>query len=264
MNSTDLAQVFARIPPLEDYAVEDFAVTPLPGYTNRNFRLHNHEIDWVLRIPRSETGRFIDRNAEAHNQTLAHELEIAPQVLWRDDYGLSLTPTLGSSRTIQPADFSDETVLQLILEPIRKLHCSAIEFDGVVNLENLLTRYYSMLNESRQQAFAERFQQAQSTLRSLVAEEGRYVASHNDLVLENVLFEPGRVWLIDWEFSAMASPYWDLATVCNAARLDPEQTQHLLELYCCGNKKLDKSILLDFRQMLQLLSDCWMAAVTVT
>jgi len=88
-----------------------------------------------------------------------------------------------------------------------------------------------------------------------------YVPSHNDLVLENLLLDDGRTWLIDWEFSAMASPFWDLASLANAAGLDYAGSRELLRLYCAGGPQMEESLLFDYRNLLQLLSDCWMAAL---
>jgi thiamine kinase-like enzyme len=99
-------------------------------------------------------------------------------------------------------------------------------------------------------------------LKLLQTRDDIYVASHNDLVLENLMFDNSRLWLIDWEYSAMASPYWDLATLCNAANLDLQQSQRLLRVYCAGEWVMEESILFDYRGLLKLLSDCWMVALT--
>jgi hypothetical protein len=59
----------------------------------------------------------------------------------------------------------------------------------------------------------------------------------------------------------MASPYWDLATLCNAANLDLAQSQRLLRVYCAGRPLMEESVLFDYRELLKLLSDCWIAAL---
>jgi thiamine kinase-like enzyme len=67
--------------------------------------------------------------------------------------------------------------------------------------------------------------------------------------------------MIDWEYSAMASPYWDLATLCNAAQLDLAQSRQLLRDYCTDAAQMKESTLFDYRGLLKLLNDCWMAAL---
>jgi thiamine kinase-like enzyme len=261
MNKDFIQQVFSRAPELADFTPDDFAITRLAGYTNQNFRLYNHQQDWILRIPRAKTDRFIDREAEALNQTLASQLQIAPQVSWRDHEGITLTPTLSTSRALCAADFGNDTMLQIIVEPIQRLHRSGLSFRGKVNLQELLSNHFEILNEHDQQRLGPRLRQAERVLKLLRTRDAAYVASHNDLVLGNLMFDNTRLWLIDWEYSAMASPYWDLATLCNAAKLDLAQSQRLLRTYCAGSLVMEDSILFDYRELLKLLSDCWMAAL---
>jgi thiamine kinase-like enzyme len=261
MNWGVIEQVFSRAPVLAGFSPDDFAITSLAGYTNQNFRLTNHQHDWVLRIPRCQTSRFIDRDAEAHNQALVNQLQIAPQVSWRDSQGITLTPTLSGSRALCGGDFRNDAMLQIILEPIKRLHSSGLPFRGRVNLQELLSNYFAMLNKQDQRRLKPRMRQAERVLKRLQARNEIYVASHNDLVLENLLVDGSRLYLIDWEYSAMASPYWDLATLCNAANLDIQQSQRLLQVYCAGSPPMEESVLFDYRGLLQLLGDCWMAAL---
>lgn len=257
----ELEAQFARIPLLENKSLAEFTITPLPGYTNRNFRLQNRQHDWVLRIPQPKTDRFIDRAAEAINQARAGDLGIAPQPSWRDASGLTLTPTLVSSRSVTPADFSDEATLRSIVTAVRELHDSGVRFEGRIDLESLLSRYYSMLSQPLQHQYRHRFRAARELIPQLEDRDRDYVPSHNDLVLENLLLGQDRLWLIDWEFSAMASPYWDLATLCNSAGLDYGQSLQLLGVYCAGGEQMQEALLFDYRNLLQLLGDCWMAAL---
>jgi len=261
VNLFDFKQLFLRIPLLEGQAPEDFTITRLPGYTNRNYRLVNQRQDWVLRIPQPATNRFIDRDAEAANQASACDLGIAPRPLWRENSGLTVTPTLSASHSLTPDDLADPITLQTIVAPVSKLHRSGIRFHGRVQLDQLLTQYYSLLSPQLREKYRLRLQAAQQLIPLLQDRDPAYVASHNDLVLENLLLGQDRAWLIDWEFSAMASPYWDLATICNAAGFDYRQSRQLLDVYCAGGGVMEESLLFDYRKLLQLLSDCWMAAL---
>jgi len=257
----DLSRVFASIPLLQGFSIEDFTISALPGYTNRNYRLYNQHFDWVLRIPKPATARFIDRDAEAYNQGLAQQLGLAPQVAWRDATGISLTPTLGDSRNLRVADMAANDILQLCVGSLQRLHRSGLLFHGRVDLGTLLQQHFALLHESDQQRFRNRLSQAQELLAGLDEPDQGYVASHNDLVLGNLLLERSSLCIIDWEYSAMASPYWDLATLCNAAEFDRQQSRRLLRAYCVGGTSMKESTLFDYQDLLKLLSDCWMAAL---
>jgi thiamine kinase-like enzyme len=259
--AADLQPVFASISLLAGLTPDDFTITALPGYTNRNCRLLNHDHDWVLRLPRPTTNGFIDRVAEAHNQTLAHQLDLAPQVVWRNDEGITLTPTLNNCRNLRSADFASVEGLRLIVKPLQQLHRSGLIFRGRADLASTLESHYNLLNTSLREAYALRMEQAQRLLGLLESDSENWVPSHRDPVLGNLLLAGNRIWLIDWEYSAMASPYWDLAILCNEADLDLAHSRLLLQAYCVGRPAMKESMLFDYRGLLKLLSDCWMAAL---
>jgi thiamine kinase-like enzyme len=258
---SDLDWAFTHIPLLAGCTAEDFHIAALPGYTNRNYRLYNPSQDWVLRVPRPLTNRLIDRAAEAHNQTLAHQLDLAPQVAWRNDDGVTLTPTLAESRNLCAADLNRDDLLATIVEPFQRLHRSALRFAGGLDLRSTLQQHYELLQSHQRAGFAARMTQAERVLSLLEMDESELVPAHRDPVPGNLLLDDRRLWLIDWEYSAMASPYWDLAIICNEAELDLSQTRRLLQAYCVGGPAMKESILFDYRGLLKLLNDCWMTAL---
>ena len=261
MTSRLIAAAFQRVDALADFAPADFEITPLPGYTNLNFRLVNDDQDWVLRIPRAATNAHIDRDAEAFNQALAAELGIAPLPRWCDGDGLSLTPTIRHTRKLEPADLVTDDGIERFALTLRGLHRGDFRFRGRIDLNALLERYFALLDERQRAIFANRMSAARQLLPLVDDRDCAYVPSHNDLVLENLLLGNGRLWLIDWEFSAMASPYWDLATLCNAANLDYAQSRALLLAYCADGVAMEESLLFDYRNLLKLLTDIWTAAL---
>ena len=259
MSQEELTWALANIPLLAQHAPQDFTITAMPGYTNFNYRLCIGVDDWVLRLPRTATDAFIDRAAEAYNQTLAHELGLAPQAVWRNTNGMTLTPTLRHSRNLRASDFDNNARLQTIVRPLQQLHRSGLEFHGRETLGALLLRHYELLDSTQRAGYAPRIEQAQRILSLLEHEQEPWVASHRDLVMGNLLLEHERLWIIDWEYSAMASPYWDLATLCNEADLDQQQSRCLLQAYCAGGPAMKESRLFDYRGLLKLFTDCWMS-----
>ncbi len=258
-----LEKIFKRIPLLAGFRVKDFKIDPLPGYTNDNFRITNNHEDWVLRIPRDETNRYIDRRAEANNAAIAHSMGLAPERVWFDDTGLCLTSTLPHTRAVTREELQQKPVRLRLARMLNKLHRSTRAFQGTVDLDALLTRYYGLMPEEARAGLKDEYVCARMTLRDLAQNDRILVPSHNDLVLENLLIDKsGKIWIIDWEYASMASPYWDIATVCNAAGLNHEQSQSLL--YACQKRpaEYNMEVLKSYRTVLQVLSDCWMAVFT--
>ena len=261
MNSEEFDSLIADIAFPAEFEPHRFEVSRLEGFTNFNYRLRRGEDDWVLRIPRTETDRFIDREAEAYNQALACGLGIAPCPSWRNASGVTLTRIIAPCRKPLNKDLGERQTLEPILESVKRLHRSKLAFRGRVDLPALLRRYFEMLESPRRETLLPRIHAAEEILPRIAASDANPVPSHNDLVLENILQDGQKTWLIDWEYSSMASPYWDLATLCNSARLDDAQSRDLLKLYCADSARLKDSLLSDYRMLLQLLSDCWMAAL---
>ena len=139
------------------------------------------------------------------------------------------------------------------------LHQSKTGFSPPVNLELLLKRYFDLLGQDQQLALEADYQSAGEKIESLSPRDATPVPSHNDLVFENILRDDSnRIWLIDWEYASMASPYWDLATLCNSANLDELESALLLQIYEQSCARLDIGVLMDYRFILGLLTTCWM------
>jgi thiamine kinase-like enzyme len=257
-----LENSFSRIPKLSNYSIDLFDIKQLPGYTNLNFHLKNNQHDWVLRIPKDETNRHINRITEASNADIAFELGLAPKCDWRDSSGYSLSNTIRQSRSLEVRDLNNPMMLKQVVTALQQLHQSSELFEGTVDINDLLSRYYQLMPKSKQQLLADHYQDAATKAKNVLQQAQRLVPSHNDLVLENILFDGHKVWVIDWEYASMASPYWDLATLCNQAQFSPSQVENLLRLYRNGDRSLDLKMLTDYRDILNVLSIFWMAAFT--
>ncbi|MEM1152568.1 MAG: phosphotransferase [Pseudomonadota bacterium] len=57
------------------------------------------------------------------------------------------------------------------------------------------------------------------------------VLCHNDLLQANRLYSAGRLFALDWEYSAMCSAYYDLAVIVAGDHLSPEQIEQLINTY---------------------------------
>ena len=258
-NGFDLSEIFSRIPQLNQFRPDNFEIEILAGFTNHNYRLKNDEFDWVLRIPKQQTNRYINRNHEAHNLCLAAGLGLAKDSQWCDESGLSLTATLSQTHTARSEDLKNAANVEHLLTAIRRLHNCERKFLGELDLSLSLSQYYELIPNNYIQHLKPYYRKALAGLEQLRENPRHKVPTHSDLVRENLLIEnSGKIWLIDWEYSAMASPYWDLATLCNTTRLDREQSQNLLDTYNAPGATLTLNSLLRYQFALQLMTICWM------
>lgn len=259
----DFAEIFALIPQLKSYQPGDFRIDRISGFTNNNYRLRFQQHDWILRVPKQDTNVTIDRDNEAFNLKLAVGLGLAPDSVWRSPDGLSLTPTCRQTRNFQIEDMLGTPLGKTLILNICRLHSSDKEFHGGVDIAKLLPEYHDLVPSEFKLKLEPSVKKALSKYSVIASQDNRQVPSHNDLVLENILVDYSqRLWIIDWEYSAMASPYWDIATLCNVTRLNQQQTQQLLTLYRLDCAELELDILMLYRYLIQLLSICWMAVFT--
>ena len=57
------------------------------------------------------------------------------------------------------------------------------------------------------------------------------VLCHNDLLAANRLSHDNRLWALDWEYSAMASRWYDLVVVIEGDQLNTDTAQSLIDSY---------------------------------
>ncbi|HDR1123081.1 TPA: phosphotransferase, partial [Pasteurella multocida] len=57
------------------------------------------------------------------------------------------------------------------------------------------------------------------------------VPCHNDLVPENILIKDNRIYFIDWEYSGMNHPLFDIAAFFLESKLLQEQQESFLKYY---------------------------------
>lgn len=261
MIEIDFSEIFGRIPLLKHSAPDDFEITPLTGLTNLNFRLLNTQHDYVLRVPRAQTSEAIDRKAEAFNVDRVMQLGLAPKQLWRDDTGLSLTRCITRSRALTESDMRDERLVSQLVDQLAVLHKAEPRFEGRTDLRALLVHYSISISADENPELAACFEKAIRHCLTIEQEDRISVPSHNDLVFENLLIDQhDRLWIIDWEYSGMSSPYWDLATLCNVARFDRAQTHELMNRYNKQVMELDIDHLRRYQYMLQVLTIGWLLA----
>jgi thiamine kinase-like enzyme len=74
-------------------------------------------------------------------------------------------------------------------------------------------------------------QRARAVRLALEASPAALVPCHNDPWPANLLDAVGRIYLIDWEYSGMNDPMWDLADLSVEAGFGPEQDRAMMEAY---------------------------------
>ncbi|MEX0760345.1 MAG: phosphotransferase, partial [Tistlia sp.] len=119
----------------------------------------------------------------------------------------------------------------------RQLHDSGRRFEFRFELFAMIDGYLKVLEplgaelpEGYHQAVGE----AGTVRRLLEARPGELAPCHCDPLCENFLDTGERMWIVDWEYSGMNDPLWDLGDLSVEAGFDAEEEAELLEAWCGG------------------------------
>jgi len=216
-----LSEILATVPILSARPAAEWQTTPLPGLTNVNWRLTAADQDLVLRIPGISSERYLSRRQEMHNAAVAAALGIAPPLLYADPAsGVSLQAFVGDARALTEADFADPEIAFKIGALLARLHRSGRVFEGTMAPFPIIDTYLGLASDDGLRHLRAR---AEPIRAALEVHPTPMVPSHIDPVPANFLLRGnGTPLLIDWEYSAMCEPAWDVAAVTIDGVMPPQ------------------------------------------
>jgi thiamine kinase-like enzyme len=227
----------------------------LGGLTNQNYKVYVGGQAHVLRLPGRGTGRFINRSTERANQEAAAKAGFTPSSLYFNSRtGVKITPYLAEARTLDPALAREPERMESVAALLARFHTSAIRFVNDFDVFKLANTY-ERVARSRFARFFDDYNRIRGRVlaleRPLASIAGEKVACHNDLVPENMLETIDGLTLIDWEYSGMNDPAWDLASFSLESGFDEAQDRFFLEAYSGGTVQPRLGLRVDAYRLLQ-------------
>ena len=221
--------------PTETAGVE---IQRLGGLTNRVFMVSGPRGRHVLRIPGNGTETYINRRVEAVAARAAARAGVSPQVIATTDDGLMLTVAIENAVTMTPESFNaNPAAVARAGAALAALHRSGEKFDFRFELFSMIDDYLKILkakNASVPEGYPQALASAESVRRALNAQALPLVACHCDPLSENFLDTGERMWIVDWEYSGMNDPIWDVGDFAVEAQLTPENERVLRDFLFRG------------------------------
>lgn len=210
-------------------------VEPIGGMTNKNFKVRMNNEDYILRIPGSGTEEMISRYSEKNNTLVASELNLDTDMIYfNEESGVKLAKYIKNSETITPKSAKRENNMIEITNILRKLHTSNATFVNKFDVFEKIEEYEVLLKEVNGSNF-EDYDYVKNkvlNLKDILNDIGiKNVPCHNDTVPENFVKDRERIYLIDWEYSGMNDPMWDLAAHCLECEFNEDEEELFLNLY---------------------------------
>jgi thiamine kinase-like enzyme len=236
----DVYAALARVPFFENVRREVIKLDRLGGaLTNVSYKVTIDGAAYVLRLAGEGTSDFIDRTAEEHNARAAAAAGVNAEVLYFDARdGTMVTRFIdGVSMNGGEGFGRDPGAPGRAARALGRVHRLGRGFRSRFDVFAEIEGYLGLLRGRRTplpEGYHEAGRRARVLRRALEASPAPLVPSHNDPWPGNLLDAGGRVYLIDWEYSGMNDPAWDLADLSVEAGFDAEQDRAMVEAYRGG------------------------------
>lgn len=263
MDEEQARQAVSTLPLFAGRDVSGVRVTRLGGLTNLVFRVELDGEAYCLRLPGVGTEAYIDRKVEGINARAAAVAGVAPPVLHVDEAsGLMLSQFIDGALTMSPAGFrAVPGAVQRAGRVLRKLHRSGETFAFRFELFSMIDDYLALLAKlgaALPEGYHDVVAEAGAVREALSAHELPLAPCHCDPLCENFIDTGERMWIVDWEYSGMNDPMWDLGDLSVEAGFDARQDEALLVAYFDGPiLAADRGRMVLYKAMCDLLWTLW-------
>ncbi|MGC1489198.1 MAG: phosphotransferase family protein [Albidovulum sp.] len=231
----------------------------LGGLTNLVFRAG----DYCLRLPGKGTEEYIDRANEAVAARAAAGAGVAPEVIHADaKTGLMVTRFIDGAVTMTPEAFGARAGAPARAgQAFAKLHNSGAQFPFRFELFAMIDDYLGILatkDVALPPGYHDVVAEAEAVRAALDAHPLPLAPCHCDPLCENFLDTGDRMWIVDWEYSGMNDPMWDLGDLSVEAGFDAAQDDEMLRAYFGAEPRArDHGRMVIYKAMCDLLWTLW-------
>ena len=211
---------------------EVLSVEQLGGMTNQNYLVKTTNKQYIVKFFGKGTEKLINRQDEKYNLELLKDLDLdVKNYLFDIEAGIKVNEYIESAITLDST--SIKTKFDKIAPILQTIHASGKELKGEFAPFEEIKKYESLIEEKIPYANYEAVRKEVFSLEKRLADLGVDRKScHIDLVPENFIESPqGRLYLIDWEYSSMNDPMWDLAALFLESEFTPQEEEAFLSHY---------------------------------
>jgi thiamine kinase-like enzyme len=205
------------------------------GLTNYNYIMNINGTEYVIRQPGGMTNQMIDRKIEKVNNMIASDLGLNSECVYFDEFsGIKFSKYIHDSRNVAHSGPCHPTNIKAVSNLMKSIHSSPNHFPNTFDWQTELHKYEKIVKELNGDFFFD-YVDLKKALFDFV---NKYMSStlslpcHNDTVPENFIVNgTGRAYLIDWEYSGMNDPSWDVAAYILESKLTEESIEYLIFEY---------------------------------
>ena len=211
---------------------EVLSVEQLGGMTNQNYLVKTTNKQYIVKFFGKGTEKLINRQDEKYNLELLKDLDLdVKNYLFDIEAGIKVNEYIESAITLDSR--SIKTKFDKIAPILQTIHSSGKELRGEFAPFEEIKKYESLIEEKIPYANYEAVRKEVFSLEKRLVDLGVDRKScHIDLVPENFIESPqGHLYLIDWEYSSMNDPMWDLAALFLESEFTSQEEEAFLSHY---------------------------------
>jgi thiamine kinase-like enzyme len=227
-------QLDAVIAAVPEWRGHEPTITPIEaGRTNRNYRVEVGSATFFLRLSHEDTALLgIDRVAEYEAALAAAASGVGPEVVAHlPEHGCLITAWV-AGEPLAEGDMEQESVLADVARVVSTIHAGPAlpaTFDAFRIVEA-----YRRVSAERGVPIPQAYGPAHAHAERIEAAFARAPVParpcHNDLLSDNFLRGTDGFWLVDYEYSGMGDPFFDLGNLSINNGLSEASQETLLRL----------------------------------
>ena len=237
---------------------EIVSVERLGGMTNNNYLVETTDRKFIVKFFGKGTEKLINRIAEKSNLEKLRDLELdVENYIFDINEGIKVNEYIENATTFDAHYI--KTKNKEVAEILQKVHGSGKELEGEFKIFDEIKKYEDLIQGEIKYAYYDKIRDKVFGLQSHLEEIGIDRKScHIDLVPENFIEdENGRVYLIDWEYSAMNDPMWDLAALFIESNYRKSEEGDFFKYYYSEKTPVSIAKIMIYKILQDLLWSLW-------
>ena len=233
-------------------------VDQIGGMTNSNYLVETTNNKYIVKFFGKGTDKLINRIAEKNNLENLRDLELdVENYIFDIEEGIKVNEYIENAITFDAHYI--KTKNKEVAGILQKVHGSGKELEGEFKIFDEIKKYEDLIQGEIKYAYYDKIREKVFGLKAHLEEIGIDRKScHIDLVPENFIEdENGRVYLIDWEYSSMNDPMWDLAALFIESNYKKSEEGEFFKYYYSENTPVSVAKIMIYKILQDFLWSLW-------
>ncbi|MCK4804280.1 MAG: phosphotransferase family protein [Spirochaetes bacterium] len=203
------------------------------GITNKNFKVTVEEKSFIVRIPGEGTDLFINREVELHNLLSASDVRVGANIFkyFKPDY--IVISDFINGKVMSAESFKNKKLIVKALEAIKQINTEG-KFTSTFIMFDYFDTYLQLAKKHSMEVpknFKDAERIVQKVREKFLKNMPVLAPCHNDLLAENFIDQGDRMRIIDWEFSGMNDPCFEIGDFSVEQDFGEDEDMLIVETY---------------------------------